>query len=75
MATCNLVDVKMIVGTRDGLGPCRDAARMLPPSEPELLFGDYEPGRYAWMLEDVRQFAEGVPAKGALGLWEWKPRE
>lgn len=70
LATCRLVAVKLIVDSRTALGPW-DAARMLPPSEPEFSFGDYEPGRYAWILEDVRQFPEPIPAKGALGLWEW----
>lgn len=42
-----------------------------PFTEQEQAFGNYEPGRYAWLLEDVRQLPEPVPAKGALGLWEW----
>lgn len=29
------------------------------------------PGRYAWFLENVKPLAAPVPAKGALGLWEW----
>jgi hypothetical protein len=37
----------------------------------EKAFGDYSPGRYAWILEDVHELAEPIPAKGALGLWEW----
>jgi hypothetical protein len=73
LATCRLVTVKLVVHSRDALGPCADAARMLPPDEPELWFGNYESGRYAWILDDVRQFAEPIPAKGALGLWEWEP--
>ena len=44
---------------------------MLPPEEPELSFGDYTPGRYAWILEDARQLAKPAPAKGSLGLWDW----
>jgi len=41
------------------------------PPEPERSFGDYTAGRWAWALEDVRALAEPVPARGALGLWEW----
>ena len=41
------------------------------PGEPELSFGDYTPGRYAWILEDVKPLPEPIPAKGKLGLWEW----
>jgi activating signal cointegrator 1 len=43
-----------------------------PPSESsEFAFGDYSPGRYAWLLANVRELPEPVPAKGALGLWEY----
>ncbi len=41
------------------------------PDEPERSFGDYTPGRYAWRLTNVRQLTRPIPAKGALGLWEW----
>ncbi len=34
-------------------------------------FGHYEPGRWAWYLTQVEQI-DPVPAKGRLGLWEWK---
>ena len=39
--------------------------------EQELLFGNYGDGRYAWFLENVEQFERPIPARGALGLWEW----
>jgi hypothetical protein len=47
------------------------AGLVLPPDEPERSFGDFSPGRYAWLLEDVRELAEPIPAKGSLGLWDW----
>lgn len=34
-------------------------------------FGDYGPSRYGWFLELVERLPEPIPAKGALGLWEW----
>lgn len=40
-------------------------------SEQELAFGDYTPGRYAWLLSDVKKLPSPIPAKGALGLWNW----
>lgn len=58
IATCNLVDVKRITATN-------------APDEPERSFGDYTPGRYMWLLEDVQPLETPVPAKGALSLWEW----
>jgi hypothetical protein len=34
-------------------------------------FGDYTPGRYAWILADVCRLPEPIPARGFQGLWEW----
>lgn len=41
------------------------------PKEPELSFGDYTQGRWAWFLRDVSRLPEPVPATGHLGLWKW----
>jgi hypothetical protein len=43
----------------------------IPPDEPELSFGDYTPGRYAWLLDNVQALETPIPAKGALGLWNF----
>jgi len=43
------------------------------PMEPEYSFGDYGPGRFAWILRDVYRLPDAVPARGRLGLWEWTP--
>jgi hypothetical protein len=40
-------------------------------TEEERSFGDYTSGRYAWLLHNVKPLAEPIPAKGALGLWEF----
>jgi hypothetical protein len=37
----------------------------------ERLYGDYSPGRWAWMLCDAESLETPIPAKGAMGLWEW----
>lgn len=37
----------------------------------EQDFGDYTPGRFAWILKDVKPLAKPIPAKGSLGLWHW----
>jgi hypothetical protein len=36
----------------------------------EYQLGWYEPGRYAWMFEDMRPLPELVPIKGQLSLWD-----
>ncbi len=37
----------------------------------EQTFGDYSPGRWAWVLDGIKPLPEPIPARGALGLWEW----
>jgi len=37
----------------------------------ELLFGNYDVGRYAWILKNVKPI-NPVPAKGMQRLWEWE---
>lgn len=51
----------MLVDTR-ATGPFPDYSDQLP-------YGDFAPGRYAWLLDNVRPI-DPVPAKGRLGLWE-----
>lgn len=42
-------------------------------SEQEHDFGYWSAGRFAWKMRIVEKFAEPIPAKGMLGLWEWAP--
>ncbi len=38
----------------------------------QLPYGDYRPGRFAWLLADITPLAEPVPFKGGQGLTrEW----
>lgn len=79
VATCELVSV---IPTRQLLanpvcewaGP--DGRRYrFELDDQEKAFGDYTPGRYAWLLADVRKLDVPVGARGALGLWEWTAPE
>ncbi|WP_024834139.1 ASCH domain-containing protein [Ruminiclostridium josui] len=38
---------------------------------PEYHFGDYAPGRYAWILEDIKMLDNPILAKGMQRLWNW----
>jgi hypothetical protein len=38
-------------------------------TEHDLSFGDYTPGRFGWVLDDIEPLREPVPARGSLGLW------
>lgn len=42
---------------------------MIVVSGNEVAFGNYEPGRWGWVLTDVRRLPDPVPCRGALGLW------
>jgi activating signal cointegrator 1 len=46
------------------------AAGIIPRVQ-EVHYGDYTEGRWAWGLKMVERFTEPIPAKGALGLWEF----
>lgn len=40
-------------------------------SDTERLYGDYEPGRWAWELANVRVLVDPVFVRGKQGLWDW----
>jgi hypothetical protein len=63
IATANLVDIWRVEKASEP-----QSWRL---SADEIAFGDYSRGRYAWFLSDVKQLPEPIPARGALGLWEW----
>lgn len=48
-----------------------DFADYFVPTEQEMLFGDWTPGRYAWEIANVQMLPEPIPAKGQQGLWNW----
>lgn len=39
--------------------------------ESERPFGDFSPGRYAWLLTNVRALENPIPVRGARSLWDW----
>jgi hypothetical protein len=45
-------------------GPTEDVSHELP-------WGDFTPGRFAYLLTDVRKLDVPIPARGRQGLWEW----
>lgn len=48
-----------------------DFGRYIVPTEKEMLFGDWTPGRYAWELANVKLLPKPIRAKGAQRLWNW----
>ncbi len=61
-----------IIGTVE-IVDCVPVENILPTlTKQELLWGDYSPGRFAWVLKDPILFNEPVSVRGQQGWWEWK---
>lgn len=48
------------------------AERIREQHPDEYAFGDFTPGRYAWVMDEAVLFDEPVPASGKQGLWNWE---
>lgn len=42
-------------------------------SDDERDFGDFGDDRYAWRMDRRISLRQPIPARGALGLWNWEP--
>ena len=40
----------------------------------EYLCGDYQVGRYAWIMDDIEILQEEITAKGHLGIWNYEEK-
>lgn len=58
-----------IVGVADLHGITSTVAVRHTLSAQELEFGNYDDGRFAWMLTGAWKHATTIPIKGKLGLW------
>ncbi len=47
----------------------RIAGKEFTVQSQEEAFGDYTPGRFAWIFHDVVRLAEPIPLRGQQGLW------
>lgn len=56
------------VGTLVAIRPTVQRAPELTTQQEE--WGNYSPGRYAWLFRDIVGLAEPVPCKGAQGFFE-----
>ena len=74
VATAKLVDCKKILPDTPNYAFYGDSKgeTAIPKDSLEYAFGDYTPGRYAWILEDIKPLDEPIPVKGKQRLWEWK---
>lgn len=51
-------------------GCARTTSLLRTISVDEETLGNYEPGRWGWVFEDIRRLPEPMPYKGQQGLWE-----
>ncbi len=58
LCVANLTDIVPVEAVRHKIGVLEHA------------FGDYEDGRFAWKLVNVRRFFKPVPMRGAQGLFD-----
>lgn len=80
VATCELLDVVPMIDCMDP--PPRDGTYIeiaeqqtflvgVPPTPiDEVPYGDYAPGRYAWLLGDINELRHPIPMRGHRGLWD-----
>ena len=45
------------------------------PTQDEVMFGDWTPGRYAWEMANVKVLETPIYTRGMQGLWNWTPPE
>lgn len=67
ICVCNLVDVLPTEARGCLAGVFEDHPDL--KTENEELFGNYDPGRWGFVLENVQRI-DPVDARGSLGLWE-----
>lgn len=76
VAVCNLVDCRR-TDEREALAKggwfksvSNTTMRFWELTDQEKAFGDYAPGRYAWLLADIRALPTPIAARGLPGLWD-----
>lgn len=72
VATCVLVDVVEIEPDQLAWGVIADGRAQTWNVDPERDFGDFTPGRFAWLLAEVERIHRPPAAVGRQGLWEWE---
>lgn len=61
------------VGRLVGCEPTAPSGALIPPNGTwEHEFGDYRPGRYMWMLDQIKPIEPPIAARGSLGLWDFE---
>lgn len=69
---CGTLPRGVLLGAADitDVIPVEDMGKYITPLE--YAVGEYDPGRFAWRLENVRVFAQPIPAIGNQKMWRYK---
>lgn len=71
VAVCNLVDcIQVTSSAHVEFERSSGLTLTIPPHRPDLDFGDYTPGRWAWVLDDIRSLTVACHWRGARGLFD-----
>ena len=68
IATAILAGAQKVSYLQDGIAYGESCGQAIP-ADP---YGDFTPGRWLWLLTDIRAI-EPVPARGHQRLWRWTP--
>lgn len=84
VAVCRLVDCVPVVEPRthdytgphlrqdsDGLHFYNFGTGRCMAVDDQRPYGDFTPGRFGWLLEDIRPLPRPVPWRGRQQLWDW----
>lgn len=69
VATCRLIGCERISAPNPDRAAGAGINRLNVP-EPERSFGDYTPGRYAWILTDIQRLSNPIPWRGSQGFFD-----
>ncbi len=69
LAVATLVDVVPTTTTLTRGGGRLESGRFVWRLPEQAPFGDFSPGRFAWLLADIEPLPTPVPVRGRQGLW------
>jgi len=68
IAVCDLIDCVKMKEKADNYAALDNGMKV---EGNEFIFGDYTPGRYAWILDNIKLLDKPIQAKGQLRLWNY----
>ena len=75
LAIANLVIIAKVISENNSFAFLEDVDSgmviELDKSSKEYAFGDYAPGRFVWILNDIHQLKEPIRSKGMQRIWNF----